>query len=233
VDQVLGVVRVQLMNVRLGIALPLAVFAAVAVLNLALFAALGPAADPADFFSSVVPTLYVTVGAAYVQTATQTFRLALGMGVTRRAFAAAVAVLVVLEAAGYGALLGVLRVAERATGGWGTGLELFPPGLLDADAGPLQHWLAYAAPIVALAALGALVGAVFARWGARGLYALLVGLVVVLGGTAVLITLADGWSALTGWFAAQSPLALTAGYPLVLAVLLGAVGWLVLRRATA
>jgi hypothetical protein len=232
VNHALGVVRVQLLNVRLGVLLPLAVFALVMVVTLALFAATGPAVAPEDRFTTAMPTLYLTLGAGYIQVATQTFRFVLGLGVTRREFAAAVVVLAVLEAVGYGALLGALRLVELATGGWGIGLEFFRLGQLGPDAGPLLHWLVYAVPIVALAALGALVGAVFARWAAPGLWTMVIAAVLVLGGAAVLITLADGWTAVVGWFAAQPPLALTTGYPLVLAVLLGAAGWLVLRRAT-
>ncbi|MCO1659152.1 hypothetical protein [Pseudonocardia humida] len=231
-DQVLGVVRLQLLNFRLGVLVPLGVLGAVMAINLAMFAANGPGTDPTAYTSARL-TFYLTVGTGYLQIATQTFRFVLGMGVTRRAFATAVAVLAVLEAAGYGALLGVLRLVEQATDGWGTGLELLGPGHLGADAGPLLHWLAYAVPFVALAAAGAFVGAVFARWAAPGVYGLVIGLTVVLGGSAVLITLADGWAAIPRWLAAQPPLALTTGYPLVLAALLGGAGWLVLRRTSA
>jgi hypothetical protein len=231
VNQVLGVVRLQLLNVRFGIALPLAVLGAVLAFNLALFAANGWGAAQ-DGVSGVMPTLYLTIGVGYMQVATQTFRFVLGLGVTRRAFAAAVVVLAVLEAVGYGALLGVLRLVELGTGGWGIGLEFFELGQLGPDASPLLHWLAYAAPFVPLAALGALVGTVFARWATPGLWTAVTAAVLVLGAAAVLISLADGWTAVTGWLAAQSPLALTVGYPLVAAVLLGAAGWLVLRRAT-
>jgi hypothetical protein len=231
VDRVLGVVRLQLLNVRLGILVPLALFAVVTVVNLALFAVTGADADQGGFATSM-PTLYCMVGAGYIQVTTQTFRFVLGLGVTRRAFAAAVAVLAVLDAVGYGALLGVLRLAELATGGWGIGQEAFRLAQLGPDAGPLLHWLAYAAPFVALAAVGALIGAVFARWAAPGLWTAVIAAVAVLGGAAVLITLVDGWAALLGWFAAQPPLALSVGYPLVAAALLGGAGWLVLRRAT-
>jgi hypothetical protein len=139
--------------------------------------------------------------------------------------------LAVLEAAGYGALLGVLRLVERATGGWGIGLEFYRLDQLGASAGPLTYWLVYAIPVVAAAAAGALVGAVYARWAAPGVYALVLGVLALLGGAAAIVALLDGWAALEAWIAGLPPLALTTAAPLVLALLLGAASWMVLRRA--
>ncbi|WP_214404444.1 hypothetical protein [Pseudonocardia lacus] len=230
-DQVLGVVRLQLHNVRFGMVLPLACFGAVVLLNMAVLVVNRMSSDESPF-TSVMLTLYLTVGLGYIQITTQTFRFVLGMGVTRRAFAVAVIVLAVLDAAGYGALLGVLRLVEWATDGWGLGLALFRLDELGSTANPLLHWLVYGAPIVVLAMVGALVGALYTRWATVGVYALVVAVLAVLGGAAVLVTLADGWSAVGAWLAAQPPLALSTGYPLALAVPLAAAGWLVLRRAT-
>jgi hypothetical protein len=232
VNQVLGVVRLQLLNVRLGIGVPLVVFAAVAVLNVALFAAIGPVTHPEDIYPSAMLTLYLAIGAGYIQTTSQTFRFALGLGVTRRAFAAAVVVLALVDAAAYGALLGLVRLVELATDGWGLQLSFFGLDQLGPDAGPLLHWLVYAAPFVVLAATGALVGAVHSRWGTPGIFGLVVVVLAALAGGALLIAAVDGWPAVTGWLAAQPPLAMSTGYPLVLALLLGAGGWLAIRRAT-
>lgn len=229
-NQVLAVVRLQLHNVRLGIALPLAVFGAVLVINLATLAANGLSSDS---YTSVMLTLYLTIGAGYIQVATQTFRFVLGMGVTRRAFATAVAVLAVLEALAYGALLGVLRLVELATDGWGLRIEMFRLDQLGATTNPLAHWLVYAAPIVALAGVGALIGVVHARWAAPGVWGMVVGVLGLLGGAAVLISLADGWAAVGAWLADQPPLALTTFYPLAVTVPLAVAGWLILRRTTA
>jgi hypothetical protein len=87
-------------------------------------------------------------------------------------------------------------------------------------------------PFLPAVALFALIGVVFKRWGQNGVWALLLGSGLALGGLTVLITWRDWWPDLGAWFAGQPVLALTSGYPLVVAVVAGALGWLALRRAT-
>jgi hypothetical protein len=162
---------------------------------------------------------------------TQLFPFALGLGVTRRAFYAATALLAVVEALAYGALLLVLSLVERASGGWGLGLKFFAIDFLVVD-DPLLQWLVYAVPFVAAAALGIFNGVVFKRWGQTGVYAVTIAFSVVVAAATVLVSWQGWWPALGSWFAGQGTTALFGVYPLVLALLLGGAGWLVIRRAT-
>lgn len=230
-SEVLGVVRIQLVNWRYGYGMPLGILALVLGLNLALFASIGDVVPADGRGTGALMSIYIVVGVGYLQVMTQTFPFALGLSVTRRAFYAGTALRAAVEALGLGALVLLLSVVERAAGGWGIGLKFFVIDALVVD-GPLLQWLVYAVPFAAISALGIFAGVVFKRWGQVGAYALSIAPLVVVAGLIVLISLRGWWPAVGGWFAGQSTLALAAGYPLVLALLLGAAGWLAIRRAT-
>ncbi|WP_214404445.1 hypothetical protein [Pseudonocardia lacus] len=228
--QSLAVVRIHLVSWRFIGIMPVAILALVLVLNLALFGSMGDIIPPDGRTTGGVLSIYITVAVGYLQAMTQSFPFALGLSVTRRAFYAGTALLVAIEAAAAGALLLGLKVVEQASGGWGLGIKFFAIAFLVVD-NPLLQWLIYAVPFAALSAMAVFVGVVFKRWGQAGVYALTIALGVGLAGAVVLITLQDWWPAFGGWFAEQTPLALFAGYPLVLALLLGGAGWLAIRRA--
>jgi hypothetical protein len=231
VNRVLAVMRIQLVNWVLPLGMPVAILALVLGINLALFASLGDAVPPEGRTTGGLLSIYITVGVGYLQTMTQTFPFAIGLSVTRRAFYAGTALLVAVEALGFGALVWLLSLAERATGGWGIGLKFFALDFLLVD-GALLQWLVYAVPFAAFAALSVFTGVVFKRWGQAGMYAMFIGAAVVLAVAVVVITWRGWWLDVGGWFAGQTPTALFAGYPLVLALVLGGAGWLAIRRAT-
>jgi hypothetical protein len=230
-NEVLPVVRLQLVNCRFGLGLPVGILALVFALNLALFGSMGDAIPPDGRMTGGLLSIYIVFGVGYLQTMTQLFTFALGMSVTRRAFYAGVALLATAESLAFGALLLVLSLVERASGGWGLGLRFFTLDFLTVD-DPVLQWLVYTVPFLAFAALGTFFGVVFKRWGQPGVYAVVVAGGVALAALAVVITWRDWWPAFGGWFVDQSAAALFAGYPLVLVALLGGAGWLAIRRAT-
>jgi hypothetical protein len=229
--EVLDVVRIQLIAWRSRVLIPLGVLALVIAANMAVFVLIADAVPRDSRITGAVLAAYFTVGSGYLQALTQVFPFALGLGVTRRAFAAGMALLGVVEAAAYGLLIWLLGLVEQATGGWGMRLQFFDLGFLHQD-DQLLRWLVYTVPFLPAFALFALIGVVFKRWGQNGVWALLLGSGLALGGLTVLITWRDWWPDLGAWFAGQPVLALTSGYPLVVAVVAGALGWLALRRAT-
>jgi len=231
VNRVLAVVRLQFVNARFTLGLPLGILALVWFINWALFASIGDVAPPGGRTTGGVMAIYFVFGSGYLQTMTQTFPFALGMGVTRRAFSAGVALLVVGESAAFGLLLTALNAVERTTGGWGLDLRFFAVDFVVVE-NPLVQWLVYTVPFLAIAFLGLFVGVVFKRWGAPGVWTVVIAAALVLGGLAVLATWAGRWTAVGGWFAGQGAPALFVGYPLVLTLLLALGGWLVIRRAT-
>jgi hypothetical protein len=230
-NQALAVVRLQLVNWRFGLGIPLGILALVLVINLVLFGSIGDAIPPDGRATGGVLSLYITFGVGYLQTMTQLFTFALGLSVTRRAFYAGVVLLVVVEALGFGAVLLLLKLVEQTTGGWGMGLKFFTLDFLTV-ADPALQWLVFTVPLLAFAALGVFAGVVFKRWGQTGVYVMTIAVAVVLAAATVLITWRGWWPEVGGWFAGQPIASLFAGYPLVLALLLGAGGWLAIRRAT-
>ncbi|HYH33111.1 MAG TPA: hypothetical protein VD903_22290 [Pseudonocardia sp.] len=229
--RVLDVARIQTINPFLTIGLPLVVLGLVLLLNLATFAVIGGPSD-GDRTTGALLALYVMMGIAPLQTMTQLFPFALGLGVTRRTFYAATALVVVAQSAVYGLVIVIASQVEASTGGWGLGLRFF--GLPFLPQGNIAaQWLAVTVPMVVLASIGVFVGVVFKRWGQLGVYGATIGGAALLTGLALLVTGLDGWPAVGGFLASQPPLALLAGYPLLIALLFGGTGWLVLRRATA
>ena len=230
-NRLLALARIQFLNWRLALAMPLGLLALVLGINLAIFASIGDAAPPEGRTTGALMSIYIVVGVGYLQSMTQVFPFVLGLGVTRRAFYSATALLAVVEALGYGALMLLFSVLERATGGWGLGLDFFAIDFLVVD-DPLLQWLVYSVPFAALASLGIFTGVVFKRWGQVGVYAMTIAFSVVLAAAAVVVSWRGRWPALGGWFADQGTTARCGVYPLVLALLLGGAGWLAIRRAT-
>jgi hypothetical protein len=167
--QVLPVVRLQLVNWRFGLGLPVGILALVLTINLALFGAIGDAIPPQGRTTGGLLSIYITFGVGYLQTMTQLFTFALGLCVTRRAYFAGVALLVLVEAFGFGLLVTLLGLAEQASGGWGIGLHFFALDFLTVG-DPLLQWLVYTVPFLAFAAVGVFAGVVFKRWGQVGVY---------------------------------------------------------------
>jgi hypothetical protein len=75
-------------------------------------------------------------------------------------------------------------------------------------------------------------GVVFKRWGQLGVYAVVIAFGVIVAVAVVLVTWLQLWSAVGSFFVDTPPLVLLAGYPLLLALVLGAAGFLAIRRAT-
>jgi hypothetical protein len=228
---VLDVARIQAVHRGWLVGWPLVILTLVLALNVALVATINATTPADDTATGALTSIYIVLGISHLQTMTQLFPFALGLSVTRRAFYAGTALVVAAQAAFFGLVLLLLEQVEAATGGWGVGIRMFglpfvPQGNL------LAQWLAYTVPFLAISALGVFMGVVFKRWGQPGVYVTTVGGGVLLAGAAMLITWQGWWTAVGSFFTGQSALALLAGYPLLIALVLGGAGWLVLRRAT-
>jgi hypothetical protein len=173
-------------------------------------------------------TLHIMVYITFVQMMTQYFPLAAGLGVTRRRFAAATALVATGLSLAFGAILLVLERVETATGGWGLSLEFFAMPLVAVDH-PVGQFGAYVVSLLAFAAVGAASGVMHVRWGAKGVNATLLGALLVVGTVVVVLTRTDGWGALADWFTARTWWEVASLW-LALAVAAGAAGWTALRR---
>jgi hypothetical protein len=229
--RVLDVARIQLVNWPALLAYPLAMPALLPLLGLVIDISNGEAATgPHENY--LLPALVGVAGAGHLQTMTQVFPFALGLGVTRRKFAAATAVVVTGQALLVGLVLVAFGAVERLTGGWGREARIFGLDVLRQD-NPLTQWAAYSGPIIAVSAICVLVGVVFQRWRQTGIYLSVFGGVALLAGIGALATTRHWWPSIGTFLGGQSSLTLFTVYPLLLALTLGGAAWLVLRRATA
>ncbi|OXM68395.1 hypothetical protein [Amycolatopsis vastitatis] len=228
--RVLDVARIQLVNWPALLAYPLAIVVAMPLLGLGIDLANGEAATgPHEIF--LLPVLCGMAAPAHLQTMTQVFPFTLGLGVTRRKFAAATALVVTAQALLLALVLVAFDAVERLTGGWGREARIFGLGALRQD-GPLTQWAAYTGPIVATSAIFVLAGVVFQRWRQTGIYLAVIGGAAVLAGMKVLVTAQHWWPPIAGFLGDQPSLTLFAAIPLVLALAFGGAAWLMLRRAT-
>ncbi len=225
--QLVRVARIQLVNAFSVLVLPLLIVTLVLLGNVLLAGLFG---TDGGFATGGLMSLYVTMLIVHLQTMTQMFPFALGLSVTRKAFFGATALVVVGQAAGYGALLTVGKLVEEATGGWGVELTFLALPFLSHD-NVLLQFLAYTVPLVALSFLGVWVGIVFKRWNQLGVWALGVAFGALGVGFVLLFEWQDWWGELGRFFASQPAIALQAGYPAVITLLFAGAAYLTTRHA--
>lgn len=230
-NEVLESARLQLVHWQQRYAWPIGLLVLVLLFNLAIFALIGDAAPEDDRTTGALSSVYITAAVTYLVAFNQYFPFALGLSVTRRAFYAAVVLLAVVESLGYGLVVVLFGLLERATGGWLLHVRFFDLEFLQAT-NPLLQWMVYTGPFLLLAALFALFGAIYRRWSQTGVWGIVLVSTLLLGGLAVLLTWQNWWDDLGAWFVAQPVPALFAGYPVLLAAVALGAGWLVIRRAT-
>lgn len=190
--------------------------------------------DPGDGVTTTGGVVSLCGGAIGMATVsvTQIFPYALGMSVTRREFYLAWSLLAVVQSVVYALVLCLLRAVEQATGYWGWGMRFFDLPFMD-DANPVLLLLGYAVPMLAVTHLGILLGTLYLRWGTAGVLASLTLTFTALGLAAVLITWTRQWHAIGRWLLDQSPTALLAGWPVLVAAAFAVGGYRLIRRATA
>lgn len=229
--RIVDVIRIQVFNGPWLLVWPLAILGLTLVLNMAIFAAIGDIAPPDDRNTGALSSIYLVIGISHLQTMTQVFPFALGFSVTRRAFYSATALLVTAQSLFFGLVVLALSQVELLTAGWGVEMRFFGVSFLVQD-GLIAQWLVYTVPFLAISALFVFTGVVFKRWGQTGIFVGTVGVLVLIGTTAIVVTWQRWWPEIGAFFTEQSSLALFAGYPLLVALVLGVAGWLAIRRAT-
>ncbi|GAA4348436.1 hypothetical protein [Angustibacter luteus] len=222
--------RLHLVTWRSAVIWPWAVLASSFVINWVIQALLDPGSRQQSGTGGIASLYFVAAWLAY-QAVSQVFPFALGMGVTRKAFAAGTGALLALQAGLFAAALTILRYLESATGGFGVELNFFRvPGLRQDD--PVLQLLVYAAPFLLLGTLLMGMAVVQHRWRQGGMIWLAIGSVVVVGGLVALITWLAAWHDLWDWFQDTSALVTLVLIPVALAVALAGAGYRLLLNAT-
>jgi hypothetical protein len=229
-NRVLTAARLQLVHPLISLGIPWLVAAMSFGINWAVWALADLREQTGgDGFTGGVGSLYITGMVVFVGTVTQLLPFAMGVSLSRRSYFLGTALYALALSVSYGVLLAVLDQIERATDGWGVGVEFWTPTVLQADNFFLQIAVS-AAPMLALAFLGMGIGIVYKRWGQPGVWGLILGTIVVFGGLAVLITWLQAWGEVGRWFADQSLVTLAIALPVAIAAVTAALSFTGIRR---
>jgi hypothetical protein len=223
-----SILRMNLICWPAAVAWPWGILLAAWAVNVVIWYAMPASSrDTAQTFGII--SIYIVTMIAFISAITQLFPFAMGISATRKTFYAAVATYAAGQALLFGLAMYLLSVVERASDGWGVGLDFFRLPFLDTG-NPLSQMLVYAVPLLLFATTGTVWGAVVKRWGNNGTMGLLLVSVLATGGLVAWLTWQQQWSAFAGWFADQSASALFIGWPLLPVMLLLGGGYLILRR---
>jgi hypothetical protein len=227
-NRVLTAARLQVMHPLVGLGMPWMVALLSFVINWAIWRLAALADEPGAVTGGIL-SLYITESVGFAVAVTQLLPFAMGVSLSRRTYWLGVASFAVVSSLVSGTVLAVLGVIEQATNGWGVGLEFWVPPPLQAGNFVLQI-LFSGAPMLAFAFAGVGMGVVHKRWGSGGVWGLILGTLVVLGGLAVLLTWQQWWLPLGSWLADQSAITLAVGLPVALAALIAALSFAGIRR---
>lgn len=230
-NRVVSAARLQAANPLVSLGVPWMVVSISFAINVAIWGLADLDAQPdADANTGGIASLYITVVVVSAQLVTQVFPFALGLSLSRRTYYLGTALAALVQSLVFAVALTVLTAIENATNGWGVGLDFWAPGAVDVG-NPALQVAVFTLPMLAACFLGAGIGVVFKRWGAMGLYTLGIGVLLLAGGSAVLVTWQRQWTDLWTWLTERSVESMTLGLPAVLAVALAALTYLGLRRA--
>jgi hypothetical protein len=219
--------RIHLIYARVSLTVPWAVMASSLLINIVIYSTMN---DSSNRSTGGISSVFGTMAFINLATITQVFPFAVALSVTRWAFLAATAVLVVAESLASGVILTVLKAIEKGTGGWGVDLRFFDVPYITQH-NPFLQALVYAAPLAAMCFLGICVAAVYQRWGQLGLWLTLIGVIVVGGLSVAALIFFDAMHAIGSFFTGQPAFAVLAVYPTLAAALLAAAGGRMLLRA--
>lgn len=227
-NRVLQAARLHLIHPLVILGIPWLVVSISFAINVAVWH-LTPAGEEGGGITGGVLALYITVLVVYVQAVTQLLPFSMGISLSRRTFYLGTALVAVVQALFYGVAIATLVAIEKATGGWGAGMQYWAPGAFQVDNFVLQV-LASGAPMLAFMSVGVGIGIVHQRWGQNGTWGLIIASMVVFGGLALLITWLEAWRDVADWFADQSAATLTVGLPLAVAAVAAIVSFPGVRR---
>ena len=210
--------------------LPWGVVAFELVLWLLLISAAGGGGGRPVPIPGAVAGIYIVFAVVGVLSMTRSLPFAFALGVSRRSYYAGTVLLAVGLSVVYGLALAALAVAERATGGWGLGLEFFRIDYILSGSWYVI-WLTSSVLLALMFTYGMWCGLIYRRWNLPGLLAFLAAQAVA--GLIFLIAAgrADAWTAIGSFFTNLTAAGLT-GLLAALAALLLAGGYATMRHVT-
>lgn len=228
-SRTLNVVRMQLVNRATYIWVPLLVLGGAFLVTLALYMMLSNAGVDGPKYGGGAQAPLWYFGVVGIQALTLVFPFSQAMSVTRREFYFGTLLTSVLTSGILAVVFVLGGLLERATDGWGIdGYFFYLPWIW--EAGPLAAGFFFFIVAMLFFVIGFWGATIYKRFGNVLLTVIMVGLGLVLVGVAWLITIAESWMSVFGWFADQGALGLAAWGTALLAVL-ALSSWATLRRA--
>ncbi len=232
-QRIAAVMRLHVANPWPTVILPWIVLLGVHALTWSIWALIshyaGDTLEPEAFrYAGGVSWLVIYMMVIAIQAMNAGFRFALGLSATRRDYYVGTVAVFGLMALGYGIGLGLLALVERATGGWWLDGSFYAPAYLYDEPFAVVAFH-YVALYLLFTSMGSLIGAMFVRWRAYGLYAYFAGLALAVVAFVWWLVGAGG-DALVG-FLRDNPLAVVMAWTLPVSAVLALLGWLVIRRA--
>jgi len=237
-NRVLAVFRLHFVNPVTVAWMPLGIYAFIFAMNWLIWLIVNVATTDSregmsegTTWSGASMFIFVWLLVIAVQAMNRTFHFALGFGATRRDYYLGTIAALVVSAAGWAILFGILAMIEEATDGWGLGGHMFA-SVYFGDDGPIARiWYVFLLMLF-FTALGLVAGALFVRWRTFGLIGFFAVLALVLIGGVAWIALTSSWAAVGSFF---GTLGFAGSYPLLLVpvAIAGLLGYVALRRATA
>jgi hypothetical protein len=174
--------------------------------------------------------VFLVMGTLGVQSVARALPLALSLGVSRRVYFLGVTTLAAGLSVGFGLVVALGQILERATGGWGMDMAYFRvPYVLDGSW--YLSWLSAATALLLLFVYGMWFGLVYRRAGLIGTAAFGAAQLGVLALAAVAATLAHGWNGIGRFLAALTAAGATGVLAAAAAVLLAG-AFATIRRLT-
>ncbi|MGB6247049.1 MULTISPECIES: hypothetical protein [Gordonia] len=227
----LNVVRMQLINRRTFLWLPLIIFAGAFAVSMIIYVAIDLSVtdlnEPIYGGGSQAPLWYFAV--IGVQALSMTFPFSQAMSVTRREFYVGTT----LTALGASLLLALVYLVggliEKATDGWGVNGYFFAVPWIWNQGAATATLLYFMAPVLTFT-IGFFAATVYKRFGMTWLVVLGIAVALAAAVAVLGISLGDAWSAVGSWLLDLTPLRIAVG-GLVIAAALSGLSYAALRRA--
>jgi len=237
-SRILAVFRLHFVNPMIVAWMPLMIYSFIFLVNWLIWLVVALASDgktagmsQGTSWSGASLFIFVWLLVIAVQAMNRTFHFALGFGTTRRDYYLGTLAALVLLAAGWSVIFGILAAIEEATGGWGLGGHMFAAVYFGDDGAFARTWYVFLLMLF-FASIGLIAGSLFVRWKSIGLIGFFAVITLLILAAGTIIAFTQSWPAVGSFleslgFAGIYALLLI---PVVIAVPLG---YLLLRRATA
>ncbi|MGB3602284.1 hypothetical protein [Gordonia sp. (in: high G+C Gram-positive bacteria)] len=226
-----NVVRMQLINRKIFIWLPLIILAGAFAVSMiiygAIYASVDDITEPMYGGGSQAPLWYFAV--IGIQAMSMTFPFSQAMSVSRREFYVGTTMTAVLASLGFALLYLVGGLIEKATNGWGIDGYFFAVPWIWGQGAAVATLLYFMAPMLTFT-IGFFAATIYKRYGITALVLIGVALALIIALSVLGTSLGGGWPAVGRWFMDLTPLKV-GGYGLAVTAVLSGISFAAIRRA--